>query len=284
MFHIKEEYEAMYSASVQEKIDSILEDKFDAKVNRAHLIGWIRDFFSAFSNKKAVIGISGGKDSTICAALLADALGADRVVGVMMPQGEQSDIADAKRVCDMYCGTSLTIPIGGMVDAIRAEVDSTTDQLPFLSPGINPVMTTNVPPRVRMTVLYAVAAMVDGLVCNTSNRSEIYLGYSTKWGDNIGDFGLLRDFTYTELLELGKQCYIPSELILKAPADGLTGRTDEDNFGFTYFDLDNLLLNGVVPDADTMAAIKSMERRNRHKYTTISHPNIIRNSRGEEWF
>ena len=203
-------------------------------VNR--VIKWIQDYFEENGpNSKAVIGISGGKDSTIAAALCVAALGPDRVIGVRMPQGTQSDIQDAYDVCEQLGIASYEINIGQACEMIYNQLDSN------LIDSSSPMIQTNTPARIRTNVLYAVAAAVGGRVCCTSNRSEAYVGYTTKWGDSVGDFAPLRSFTVSEVLELGYQLCLPERLIYKSPADGMSGKTDEDNLGFSYFDVDNFI-------------------------------------------
>lgn len=205
-------------------------------VNVNKVIEWIKGYFEENGpNSKAVIGISGGKDSTIAAALCVAALGKDRVIGVRMPQGTQSDIQDAYDVC-MHLGiASYEVNIGRACEMIYNQLD-----LNLIDPS-NSMIQTNTPARMRTNVLYAVAAAVGGRVCCTSNRSEAYVGYTTKWGDSVGDFAPLRAFTVSEVLELGYQLGLPYHLIFKAPADGMSGKTDEDNLGFSYYDVDNFI-------------------------------------------
>ena len=231
-----------------------------------HIVNWIKDYFADNGPKaKAVLGISGGKDSTIAAMLLTLALGKDRVVGVMMPNGEQSDIADAKKVCEVLGIENYTINIKDTVWNLEEDFVNST-MLP-----ISHQLTTNVPPRIRMTILYMVAAAVGGRVCNTSNASEAYVGYCTKYGDLAGDFALLKDYYVTMLYEIGDVLCeeffpdMPTTLIEKAPADGLTGKTDEAALGFTYKELDDYLFYNIYPDAKTLANIKAKHNMAQHK-------------------
>lgn len=204
------------------------------------------------------IGISGGKDSTVCAALLCRALGPDRVVAVKMPQGEQSDIEDANDVIKHLRITEVyEVNIGPACDATLAS-------LPDGMAGL-PQVYTNVPARERMKVLYAIAAAVHGRVCNTCNRSEDYVGYSTKFGDAAGDFSLLSNYTVREVLEIGEALELPNYLLYKTPADGLCNKTDEDNLGFSYATLDSLLLDRVYPKYKTYQNIQQRHIRNLHK-------------------
>ena len=207
-------------------------------IKKAHkkIVDYIKLWFAGKGNAPVVIGISGGKDSTVCAALLTEALGKDRVVGVMMPNGIQKDISDSEKVIELLGIKRALINIEGAYEALRQQ---------FLSDGHNPddksLYTTNTPARLRMTTLYGVAAIYGGYVCNTCNLSEDFVGYSTKWGDCTGDFGLLCGLTKTEVVALGDELGLPKELVHKAPSDGMCGKSDEDNLGFTYEQLDRFI-------------------------------------------
>ena len=195
------------------------------------IVKWIKESWFALAGKKVVIGISGGKDSTVCAALLAEALGPENVIGVMMPNGEQKDIADSHQVIEMLGIKGIKINIGDSYEAL-------TKQFEELGAADKPLYSTNTPARLRMATLYGVAACVDGVVCNTCNLSEDWVGYSTKWEDAVGDFSLLNKLTKTEVVALGDYMKLPKEFVHKAPSDGMCGKTDEDNLGFTYDQLD----------------------------------------------
>ena len=239
---------------------------FDAKFEITNIIDDIRHYFAVNGNKdtKAVIGISGGKDSTIAAALLVKALGRDRVIGVQMPQGTQPDIDDADAVIEALGIKAMEINIGKAYDALIDELKVSNDSI-----------RTNLPARLRMSTLYMVAACVDGggRVINTGNKSEFFVGYTTKYGDLAGDYAILRDYYVSEIYQIGDALIwddtgkpmIPKELIHKEPSDGMSGKTDADNMGFSYEILDNYLINGVVPEADVLKNILDRHQRNRHK-------------------
>jgi NAD+ synthase len=235
---------------------------------KQYIVNWIKDYFKCNGPEaKAVIGISGGKDSTIAAALCVEALGRDRVIGVLMPQGDQSDIADSYRVCRILGIENYEINIDQACFHICAGL------LKNNLDALNPQVQTNLPARIRMATLYAVAAAVGGRVCNTSNMSEIYVGYSTKWGDNVGDFGPLRNLTKTEVVRLGHELGLPADLIDKAPADGMSGLTDEDNLGFAYEDVDRVItMEGDKTDLPNAQKIIARNRMSWHKNIFIPAP------------
>ena len=239
-------------------------------------INWIKDYFKDNPDGKAIIGISGGKDSTIAAALCVEALGADRVVGVMMPQGHQIDINDSKEVCDMLGITPLTININrayeGLIAGMAIGIDEGFSPLEETFAFIDniPMIKTNLPARLRMATLYAVAALYpNSRVVNTCNRSEDYVGYSTKYGDAAGDFSPLGLLTVREVLEIGDELGLPKHLVHKTPSDGMCGKTDEDNLGFTYNELDDFLLGTGKVSEETMAKIERLHFATRHKYEPI---------------
>ena len=227
------------------------------------VISWIREYYAGNPTGKAVIGISGGKDSTVAAGLLTEALGVDRVIFVLMPNGQQADISDSYQVLDFLKvpeSNRRCINIGPMYQAALEALG--------YRPGdsISSVVTTNLPSRLRMSILYAIAAEYPGArVVNTCNRSEDYVGYSTKFGDAAGDFSPLGELTVREVLEIGDDIGMPENLVHKAPSDGMSNSTDEDRLGFTYRELDDFLLGTGTPSAETMAKIERLHRINLHK-------------------
>lgn len=237
-----------------------MKEHFDAHKAIAEIKKWIKYYFvEAGPDAKAVIGISGGKDSTIAATLLVEALGADRVIGVMMPCGGQDDIYDSIEVCEMLGIKHYTVEIGQAMEKL-------TDALPEEIFGCdNGIYYTNTPARLRMTTLYGIAGLVHGRVANTCNFSEDYVGYSTKWGDNAGDFAILANYTVSEIIAIGETLEIPAHFVYKVPADGMCGKSDEDNLGLTYRALDNYIMDDLVPDVDTLHRIKTLYDRSRHK-------------------
>ena len=233
-----------------------------------HIVDWIKHYFIRNgADSKAIIGISGGKDSTIAAALCVNALGADRVIGILMPQGVQADIKDARRICEFLDIHSYEIGIGSACSALYSAIDIGYDYDHNIEK--NKAVSTNLPARIRMTVLYAMAAELGGRVCNTCNRSENYIGYSTKYGDHAGDFSPLGHYTVRELLAIGDALGLPYDLVHKTPADGMCGSSDEANLGFTYEELDTYLLEDITPKYETLKLIEQAHARNVHKMINI---------------
>ena len=233
------------------------------------VIQWIKDYFADNPEGKAIIGISGGKDSTIAAALCAEALGADRVIGVLMPQGVQKDISDSYEVVAKLQLQYHVVNIGAACDALYHSISDAV----FLSNGKNAVennsvITTNTPARLRMTTLYAVAALYpNSRVVNTCNYSEDFVGYSTKYGDAAGDFSPLGSLTVRQVLVIGDELGLPPHLVHKTPSDGMCGKSDEDNLGFTYEQLDDYIEHSIVPeDPEIAKRIMQLHLSSRHKY------------------
>ncbi len=202
---------------------------FNAKKVTEKCIEWIKDFFEENGpGCNAVIGISGGKDSSVTAALCVEALGRDRVIGVLMPNGEQADIDKALLLVNH-------LGIKYFIVNIKDAVDGVINSIPF---ELSDQSRINLPPRIRMSTLYAVSQSNNGRVANTCNLSEDWVGYSTRYGDSVGDFSPCSHLTVQEVKAIGRFLGLPSELVDKVPSDGLCGKTDEDNLGFTYAVLD----------------------------------------------
>ena len=230
--------------------------EFNAKEMKERVVGWIRDFFE--KNGKgcnAVLGISGGKDSSVVAALCVEALGKDRVIGVLMPCGQQSDINYSELLVSHLGIKSYTINIETAVNGI-------IDQMTQAGVEILPQTRFNLPARIRMSTVYAVSQSNNGRVANTCNLSEDWVGYSTRYGDAAGDFSPLSHLTVTEVKAIGYELGLPKELIEKPPIDGLCGKTDEDNLGFTYATLDKYIRYNKLPDEETKKKIDDMHAKN----------------------
>ena len=223
-------------------------DYFNAEKTRDNLVNWIKDWFDRNGKDKyAVIGISGGKDSTIVAALCARALGKDKVLGVLMPNGTQKDIDDSHRVCEALGIKNITVNIQDGYYGIAEEVeDKVVYDLGLGIKGLSEQTKINLAPRLRMTTLYAVSQTIEGRVVNTSNLSECFVGYGTLYGDLAGSLYPLKNLTKSEIVEIGLTIpEIPRYLVEKTPSDGLTGFTDENKFGFTYDELDSTIRFGT---------------------------------------
>lgn len=232
--------------------------KLDIKKVKDEMVAWIRTFFEENGRGcRAVVGISGGKDSSVTAAICAEALGKENVVGVLMPCGEQPDIDAAFKLAEHLGIEYYVVNIGGSVEALRESVPEE------IKPTRQAVI--NLSPRIRMSALYYVSQCLNGRVANTCNLSEDYVGYSTRYGDSVGDFSPLSNLTVTEVKELGALLGLPDELVNKVPSDGLSGRTDEDNLGFTYDTLDRYIRTGVCENAGDREKIDGLHRKNLFK-------------------
>ena len=231
---------------------------FDAVKVKNECVTWIRDFFE--KNGKgcpAVLGVSGGKDSSVVAALCVEALGRDRVVGVLMPCGEQFDIGCSY---DLVNHLGIKHYVINIKDALAGVLSAFPEDLAPTEQA-----KTNLPPRIRMAVVYAVSQSLGGRVANTCNLSEDYVGYSTRYGDSVGDFSPLSRLTVAEVKEIGRVLGLPSHLVDKVPIDGLCGKTDEDNLGFTYAELDRYIRTGVLEDEEKRARIDRLHKMNQFK-------------------
>lgn len=231
---------------------------FDAVKVKNECVEWIRDFFE--KNGKgcnAVVGISGGKDSSVAAALCAEALGKDRVIGVLMPKGEQHDIDMAYLLVNhlgiKHYVVNIKDAVDGLIGSLPADLELTSQTL------------QNIPPRIRMSTLYAVSQSVNGRVCNTCNLSEDWVGYSTRYGDSVGDFSPMSNLTVTEVKEIGRVLGLPDVLVDKVPIDGLCGKTDEENLGFTYAELDVYIRTGKIDNPETKELIDRKHKANLFK-------------------
>ncbi len=237
--------------------------EFRAKETKNGLIVWIREWFG--KNGKgcnAVIGISGGKDSSVCAALCVEALGKERVIGVLMPNGTQSDISDSRQLVEYLGIRNVTINVADAVNAVHA-------QLQKAGIAVSNQTEINLPPRIRMSVLYAVSQSMNGRVINTCNLSEDWVGYSTRYGDSAGDVSLLGKLTVQEVKALGRELGLHENLVEKTPSDGLCGSTDEQKLGFSYAVLDRYIREGVCEDTEIKDRIDRMHRANRFKLEVL---------------
>ncbi len=231
---------------------------FDAVKIKNECVSWIRDFFEKNGKDcNAVIGISGGKDSSVAAALCVEALGRDRVIGVLMPKGEQHDIDMAYMLVNHLGIKHYEINIKDAVEGVFGAMPSELN--------VSVQSKVNLPPRIRMSILYFVSQSLNGRVVNTCNLSEDWVGYSTRYGDAAGDFSPMANLTVTEVKEIGRVLGLPDVLVDKVPIDGLCGKTDEENLGFTYAELDRYIRTGEIDDLDKKAIIDRKHKLNLFK-------------------
>ncbi len=231
---------------------------FDVQKVKDQCVQWIRAFFEENGpGCNAVVGISGGKDSSVAAALCVEALGRDRVIGVLMPQGEQHDIDMAHKLVNHLGIRHYVVNIQDAVEGLKANLPCDL--------SLTAQTLQNIPPRVRMTTLYAVGQSVNGRVVNTCNLSEDWVGYSTRYGDSVGDFSPMSNLTVTEVKAIGHLLGLPHDLVEKTPIDGLCGKSDEENLGFTYAELDVYIRTGVIADEQKKAIIDKRHKANLFK-------------------
>lgn len=232
---------------------------FNAGKVKNDIVKWIQDWFEVNGKGcKAVVGLSGGKDSSVVAALCVEALGKDRVFGVLMPKGEQFDIDVSHKLVEHLGIESVVINIEDAYNGIVNEITKKFDKFDGQAK-------VNLPPRIRMSVLYAVSQTVNGRVANTCNLSEDWVGYSTRYGDSVGDFSPLSNLTVQEVKAVGREAGLPDMFVDKVPIDGLCGHTDEDNLGFTYATLDKYIREGICEDQETKERIDRLHKMNQFK-------------------
>lgn len=231
---------------------------FDAKKVKNEIVEWIRDWFEHNGKDcNAIVGVSGGIDSSVVTALCVKALGKDRVFGIKMPCGEQSDIEHANMLIKHLEIKSYTMNIWDAVIGIDNQFPTDIE--------VSKQTTINLPPRIRMATLYAISQSLNGRVINTCNMSESYVGFDTIFGDSAGDMSPLANLTKTEVIALAKELNLPDTLVHKIPQDGLTGLTDEQSFGFSYAELDAYIRDGIEPSEEVKAKIDSMHEKNLFK-------------------
>lgn len=234
---------------------------FDAKKVKNEIVDWIRDFFEKNGkNCNAIVGISGGKDSSVVAALCVEALGKDRVIGVLMPNHIQDDIEYSHMLCNHLGIKNYTVDVGIAIDDLLNNL-----HYRLVDMEISEQTKVNLPARIRMATLYAVSQSCNGRVANTCNLSEDWVGYATRYGDAAGDFSPLSHLTVTEVKAIGRELRLLEELIEKVPSDGLCGKTDEDNLGFTYAALDKYIRDGEIESEELKNKIDQMHEKNLFK-------------------
>lgn len=256
---------------------------FDVKTATESCIHWIKDWFEKNGNGcNAVVGISGGIDSSVVAALCVEALGKDRVIGVLMPNGKQNDIDIARKVVEILNIKSIEINISEAVNGVLSGISTAIYdgvRQGFDALNISEQTKVNLPARIRMTTLYAVSQSVNGRVANTCNLSEDWVGYNTRYGDSVGDFSPLSCFTKTEVKAIGKYLNLPKELVEAVPTDGLCGMTDEENFGFTYDVLDEYIHTGRCEDKKVKDKIDFLHEKNKFKMKPMARFEFVANEK-----
>ena len=251
----------------KEGVEIMIIKKLELLALQKDIIEWTKSMMKNIGGEKAILGVSGGKDSSVVAALLVEAIGKENVIGVLMPNGVQDDISYANDLVEYLGIESIEVNIKSITDEILLSVGSIENNLvPFISQQT----ILNIPPRVRMTVLYAISQSIDNSrVINTSNLSEDWIGYATLYGDNTGAFSPLGMLTSDEVVQLGEVLGLPDKFLAKVPSDGLTGKTDEDVFGFSYAVLNRYIREGYIENPSIKEKIDAMHRYSRHKFLPI---------------
>ena len=215
-----------------------------------------------------IFEISGGKDSSVVAALCVETLGKDRIIGVLMPDGEQTDIEDSYKVCELLGIRHIKVNIKNITDGVYYALKNSTYVKNVNFDNISEQTSFNLPPRIRMSVLYAISQSNNGRVINTCNLSETLLGWETRWGDAVGDVAPLADLTVTEVKQLGYELGLPKELVDKTPSDGLCGSSDEEKMGIRYSDMDKYIRTGIC-DKEIKEKIDKRIKENLFKHSPI---------------
>lgn len=235
-----------------------MEYKFNAQETADKLVEWLREYFN--NNGKpinAVVGCSGGKDSTVVLAALVKAIGPERVYAILMPNDEQADINDSYKVCQYLHLEPHVCNIApayvGVLHSIMKDFQPSEQAM------------INAAPVIRMATLKAIAQSVNGRFTCNGNLSEKYIGWFTINGDDQGALKPLINLTVTEIIQVGLALGLPEWMVKKTPSDGLCGSTDEDKFGFTYEVLDRYIRTGKCEDEAVKQKIISMHNRNKFK-------------------
>lgn len=240
-----------------------------------NLISWIKNYFKTNSFAKGVvIGMSGGRDSLVCAKLCCEALGANNVLGVIIPNGQMAEILDAIHACRFlgikYTVVNINYSYNNLVDEINK---SLSDAGNFI---LSEKSLQHMEPRIRMTTLYAISATVDYLVANTLNLTKKLIGHATKWGDNVGDFAPLLNLTKTEIIQIGEHYMLPGFLMHHKNSSDLTENTDTYDIEINYLEMDQFIRYGKSFNRDLIKRVLHYYTRNKHKHleTATFVPNL----------
>ena len=245
---------------------------FEAEKETEKINEFLKDYYKNNNLLGAVIGISGGKDSAVVAGLVSKAIGPENVVGVTMPcHSNDEDREDAKLVADTFGFELINIDLTKTFDSFKKEIDKfDVEDDKLVDSDIN------FKPRVRMSTLYYVAAMYSHIkrgtyiVCGTSNKSELYVGYFTKGGDSVSDLKVISDLCVSEVIKVGEVIGVPEKVLYKTPSDGLSGKSDEEKLGVTYFDIEKYI-NGDEVDPITKDKIERLHNSSRHKFNIMEY-------------
>ena len=243
--------------------------RFNGKKEAENVIKFVKDYYKNNNLKGAIVGLSGGKDSAVVTAILVNALGKENVVGVTMPCNSISeDKKDAEMIADFYGIECINYDLTDTFNTFKGELDKTGIEY---SENDLKNSDINVRPRLRMATLYYIAALYSSLkggtylVAGTSNKSELYVGYFTKGGDQVHDFEVISDFTVSEVIKIGEYLKVPEKVLYKTPSDGLSGKSDEDKMGITYDDIEKYIYAKPLDEA-VKEKIARMHNNNKHKF------------------
>jgi len=223
---------------------------------------WLNDMISDSGRRGCVVGLSGGIDSAVVAAILKNVCGDQNMLGVLMPcHSNPSDAEDAALVAKALDIPTMTVDISSVYDEFVSVVGDR-------SPDSSRMALANIKPRLRMSVLYFIAQKEGFLVCGTGNRAELTIGYFTKFGDSGADLLPLGDLLKGEVRSLASWYGVPQPIIDKPPSAGLwPGQTDEQEIGLSYDEIDMYLLRGEGAP-ETIEMIEQARKRSNHKRTT----------------
>lgn len=241
--------------------------RFNMEKIKQNIVNFIKNYVETSGANGVILGMSGGKDSFIAAALCKEALGKDKVFGLIMPNGLMTDLSVAKEECEYLEINHKVFDIHNLYEEVETGSKNILETQTLTS-----LSTINLAPRLRMTMLYTVGGTLGYLVVGTSNLSETMIGYTTKWGDNVGDFCPLAGLTKTEVCALGDHMGLPAKFVFKKPDDGLSGKTDEEKIGFSYDELDDFIRNGNKgPNFDKIIHMHKVSAHKRNLPTKCEH-------------